>query len=91
MGNTWYRYDLPPKSYDVEVREYCGKSTLVNEGATTDDDDETVEIEYHFREPCGAINAHTRMGDAGHVHGDIWFESKGEAKAYITLESDKLK
>jgi hypothetical protein len=87
-GETWHRYNLPPKTYTVEERTYCGKSTPVNEGVTSRNvyDD---YITYYFTETDGVVGEHTFMGD--NSHGEAWFVTLDDANAHIFLESSKFK
>ena len=80
-GVEWYRYDREHWEYDIEVLEYCGKVTYMEEGEVRFDEDGLDK--YHFRHPSGQI--YMEQDGADEYFLEHWFNSEEEAEDHITI------
>jgi hypothetical protein len=78
-GIEWHRYDRDRFTYEIEVIEYCGKVTFVEEGEVRFDEDRLTE--YHFRYPNGQIHGETEPSWPEDFND--WFTTREEAEKYI--------
>lgn len=84
-GVVWHRYDNPPRSYRVEVREYCGKMTPLREGITAGDPDDDFAPEHYFRLQDGTVHGYMSGSETWDNGYETWFDSKNEADDAVIL------
>lgn len=78
-GVEWFRYDQDHWEYSIEVIEYCGKVTHLEEGEVRFEEDRLTE--YHFKYPNGQIYHEWEGEDKDHLTD--WFYTEEEANNYI--------